>query len=106
MLGNGSGVTRAVQHADNHDGFGGRRVVDGVRVMEYHAERGRELRPRRSGVRKVTERLTRRFNCLDEARGDFGRGFGCDVEPDFGEVGLCGVRQVEGERSANSFLPR
>lgn len=106
MLDNRGHVTRAVQNADDHDGLGGRRVIDRVGMMESHAEPRRELGARRSRQRKIPKRLARCFDRLHEAGGGFGGGFGCEVEPDFGEVVFGRVGQVEGERSANNFLPR
>jgi hypothetical protein len=54
----------------------------------------------------MKQRVAILFDLVNEARrcrlGDLDG----DVEPDFGKVGFRRLGQAEGERSANSFLPR
>ena len=54
----------------------------------------------------MPQRLERGFNGGHVFRGDRLRGFAGERRPDVGEVGFGRVGQAEGERSANSFLPR
>jgi proteic killer suppression protein len=105
-LGKRRGISRPVQHPDNNYRIRLRQIVDGVGTMEGHAQPWSELLTLRTGQRKETQRLARGLDRRDDARGDVDGRIGSNGEPDFGEVRLGGIGQAEGERLANSFLPR
>jgi hypothetical protein len=91
MLGDGCGVTRAVQNADDYEFSVVVDIVDGVIAGEADAKAWRKILARRPGERKSEKRLAIIFDLVDDpCRGRRG-GFGGDVKPDFGEVGLCGI---------------
>src|SRR5208282_1682104 len=70
------------------------------------AQAGRKVVSRRGGKWKMKQRIAILLDPVYEPRRGRLGGFDGDVEPDFGEVGFRRVGQAEGERSANSFLPR
>ena len=65
-----------------------------------------KLLPSRSHQRETQEWLEVSFDRGHKSRRDLLRGFGGEVEPDFREVIFGRVSYTEGERAANSFLPR
>ena len=81
-------------------------VVDGVITGETNAQPGRVVVARGRGEREITQRLAILFDPVDEARCSGLGGFDGNVNPDFSKVGFRRFGQTEGERSANSFLPR
>jgi hypothetical protein len=91
MLGDGCGVTRAVQNADDYEFSVVVDIVDGVIAREADAKGWRKILARRAGERKSEKRLAIVFDLVDDPCRGRRRGFGGDVEPDFGEVGLCGI---------------
>ena len=106
MLRQGSGITRAMQYTNDHKLVFIVLVVDSVIAGETNAQAWREIVARGPGQRKIPQRLAILFDPVDEARCSGIEGFDGDVEPDFSKVGFCRFGQTEGERSANSFLPR
>ena len=70
--------------------------------MKRDAKAGRELFAGSARQRKLPQRLEALLDRVDEARGDLFRRFSGERGPNFG--GCFG--QTEGERPANSFLPR
>lgn len=91
MLGDGCGVTRAVQNADDYEFSVVVDIVDGVIAGEADAKGWRKILARRASERKSEKRLAITFDLVDDPCRDRRRGFGSDVKPDFGEVGLCGI---------------
>ena len=91
MLGDSCGVTRAVQNADDYEFSVVVDIVDGVIAGEADAKAWRKILARRAGERKSEKRLAVIFDLVDDPRRGRRRGFGGDVKPDFGEVGLCGI---------------
>ena len=106
MLRQGSGITRTMQDANDHKLMFIVVVVDRVIARETYAQAGREVVARGGGERKIPQRFAILFDPVDKARRSRLGGFDGDVKPDFGEVGFRRLGQAEGERSANSFLPR
>jgi hypothetical protein len=80
MLGDGCGVTRAVQNADDYEFSVVVDIVDRVIAREADAKGWRKILARRAGERKSEKRLAIVFDLV-----------GGNVKPDFGEVGLCGI---------------
>ena len=83
-----AGVPRAVQHADKNEFRFGRRVIDGVSALENYTQARREILPRRTRKRKLQQSLARVLDLGKQARGGRFRGFGSDIDPDFGKVGF------------------
>jgi hypothetical protein len=91
MLGDGCDVTRAVQNADDYEFSVVVEIVDGLIAGDADAKGWRKTLARWAGEWKSEKRLAIRFDLVDDpCRGRRG-GFGGDVKPDFGEVGLCGI---------------
>lgn len=105
MVGNGGGVSRPMQHADNHDFRFPGKIIDGIAAEERDAQVGGELMALRAGERKVLQAGKCRADFVEQARRRGFRTVVGDIGPDFGEVGFRRVSQAEVERSANSFLP-
>jgi len=80
--------------------------VDGVIARKTDPQAGRETLPGRCGERKMPERFAIFFNAIDQARRCRLGGLAGNMEPNFSEVGFRRFGQTEGERAANSFLPR
>ena len=95
-----------MQDANDHDRVLVMHIVDGVITGETDAQVGREVLARGRSEWKMPQRFAILFDPVDESRCCRLRGLDSDVEPDFGKVGFRRLGQAEGERSANSFLPR
>lgn len=67
------GVSRPMQHPDDHDGIIERDIVDGVGSMECHAQARRELFAPGTGQRKVPQRLAGGLDRRDVTGRDAGR---------------------------------
>ena len=106
MLGQNSGVARAMQDANDHKLALVMHVIDGVIAGETDAQARRKMLTRGRGERKMPQRLAIAFDLVNEPPCRRLGGFDGNVEPNLREVGFCRVGQAEGERSANSFLPR
>ena len=106
MLGDRHGVTRAVQHANDHERIRERFVIDGMGFVESDPRTGRKLVAGRPQERPAPQRRKFLLNLGVKPRGDCLRGFEGDGGPVFREVGFRRFGQAEGERAANSFLPR
>jgi hypothetical protein len=91
LLGDGCGVTRTVQNADDYEFSIVVDIVDGVIAGEADAKAWRKILARRAGERKSEKRLAVIFDLVDDPRRGRRRGFGGDVKPDFREVGFCRI---------------
>lgn len=89
-------VACAVQHADDNNHIGKRAIIDRIRAVESDTQSGGKFLTRRSGERKIPDRLKGCFNRGDKARRDFFGCVACDSEPDFGEVLLGGLGKAKG----------
>lgn len=74
--------------------------------MKRHTQASGKLLAGRTGKRKVPQWLKRRLDRGDKSRGNSLRCFDRESGPDFGKVVFGRIGQEEGERAANSFLPR
>jgi hypothetical protein len=107
VLRQGGGITRAVQDADDNDlSFVVQVVVDGVIARKTDTQPWREFLSRGAGKWKMKQRVAILFDLVDEARRYRLGALDGNIEPDFGEIGFRRLGRAEGERSANSFLPR
>ena len=66
-------------------------VLNGVGVVEGHAQPRRKLLALGTSQREVPQRLAGGLDRRDDPRCNVGGGFGRDAEPDFNEVGFGGV---------------
>lgn len=102
----GRHVARPMQHPDDHNLVGIRQVVDGVSAVKNHAQARCQFFPGGSHQGKFLHLREAAGKIGDEARryrlGSLQR----QISPDFGKVGFRRFGQAEGERAANSFLPR
>jgi hypothetical protein len=106
VLRQGGGITRAVQNADDNDLAFVVQVVEGVIARKTDTQPRRKILARGRSERKMPQRFAILLDPVDEPRGYRLGSLDGNIEPDFGEVGFRSVGQAEGERSANSFLPR
>jgi hypothetical protein len=106
MFGQGCGVARPMEDADDDKVTLVVDIVDGVVAGKADPQTGRKILSRRSGQRKTKQRVAIPLDLVDEARRGCLGSLDRNVEPDIGEIGLRRVGQAEGERFANSFLPR
>jgi hypothetical protein len=106
---NGKGWTRAtlraVKDAHDHQGVRKRHVVNCVGGMECYAQAARADpgRDRKAGRFGAARRAPRWKRQIASRQPPTLRSPG---RPRFGEIMLCRFRLTEGERPANSFLPR
>ncbi len=84
MLRQGSGITRAMQDANDHKLLFIVLVVDRVIAGETYAQTGREVVARGRGKREITQRLAILIDPVDKARCSGLGGFDGNVKPDFG----------------------
>src|SRR5574338_629881 len=105
-LGEGGSIPGAMQDADHGQLGGTGDVIDGVGALESHAQPLGELLTGRADSGMAAELLHLVVNPGQLLGGRGLGGFDGQIYPDFGEVGFSGVGQTEGERPANSFLPR
>ena len=106
MLSQSGGIASAVQNPHDHDRVLVVQIVDGVIARKAHTQARCEILPRGGGKRKMQQWIAILFDPVDQARRCRLGSFAGDIEPDFGKVGFRRLGQAEGERSANSFLPR
>jgi hypothetical protein len=106
VLGQCGCISGSMQHPNDHELMLIVQVVDGIGAGKTDAQAGRKVVSRRGGKWKMKQRIAILLDPVYEPRRGRLGGFDGDVEPDFGEVGFRRVGQAEGERSANSFLPR
>ena len=95
-----------MQHANDNQLAFVVMVVDDVIAGKTRAQAGSKLLARGAGKRKITERLARLFDLVEQPRRGRLRRLDGNIVPDFGKIGFGRVGQTEGERTANSFLPR
>jgi hypothetical protein len=95
-----------MQDTNDHDLSLIAQEVNRIISRETDAQARRNILTRGRGVGEMTQRLAIILDFIDQTVRSRFRGFDSNVEPDFGEVSLGRVGQAEGERSANSFLPR
>jgi len=106
VLRQGSSITRAVQDADDNDLTFVVQVVEGVIARKTDTQPWRKILARGRSERKMPQRFAILLDPVDEPRRYRLGSLDGNIEPDFGEIGFRRVGQAEGERSANSFLPR
>ena len=88
----GSDVTGAMKHTDNHQHVRKRLVINRVRSMEYGTQFRSQFRARDTGERKIAHGLESCRDPIDEiGRDRFGR-FGSQINPDFRKVGFRRLR--------------
>ncbi len=90
-LGKRRDILCPMQHPDNHHGIRKRHVIDGVRIVEGHAQAWCELLTLGTAQRKEPQRLAGILDRRNDTRRNIGGGIGGDSEPDFGEVRLGGI---------------
>jgi hypothetical protein len=74
VLGQGGGIARAMQHANDNQFAFVVAVVDDVVAGKTRTQAGSKLFARRAGQREITERLARIFDLVDQpCRGRFRR---------------------------------
>ncbi len=106
LVGQSCGVARAVQDTNNHKFGLVMHIIHRMITGEGDAETGRKMLARGAAQGEMPERFAVALDPVDEAfRCRFGS-FDGDIKPNLGKVGFGGIGQAEGERSANSFLPR
>ena len=95
-----------MQHANNDDFCICRHIINGVAAFEGHSQTGAEQFSLRSGQRKIQQAPSGVFDPGEQVCGDRLRSLDSDVGPYLGKIGFRRFGQAEGERAANSFLPR
>jgi len=106
LVGQSGGIARAVQDTNNHKLVLVMHVIHGVVAGEGDSEAWRKMLARGACQREMPQRFAVALDLVDKAFGDRFGGFDGDIKPNLGKIGFGGVGQAEGERSANSFLPR
>jgi hypothetical protein len=67
VLGQGGGIARTMQHANNHDLSFVVQIVDGVAAGETYAQAPSKILARGRGKREMPQWLTINFDLVDEA---------------------------------------
>ncbi len=80
-----------MQHPENDQLPLGRQIINCIMGMKHHAQVQRKLFALCAHERGLQERIKLRLDRTHEPRRDIFRRFGCNISPDFREIGLRGV---------------